>query len=243
MLVRSHSGMTRRFAGVALLALSLLLSGCYGDTYAVRFRLTLAVQVDREVKRGSGVLEAVYQDLGAMSGFAQSPWSFGVRGEAIAVDLGERGLLFCLLTGDPKRRGSLSEMSSLPLIYFHDYFPNGGLDPGAKGAAELKDLIRYQPRADLDLDALPMLVRFRDTAAPITVERVDPFDLAKTFGTGVKLINARIEITGDPITTGIQKRLTWIGQYPEPSLDPSHAPGDWSLPATIHQGDFRKGIK
>jgi hypothetical protein len=75
----------------------------------------------------------------------------------------------------------------------------------------------------LPLTSLPLLVRFRDLDDPKTVERVDPLDLGKSFGTGVKLQRATLEIvpagtwplndygiTGEQITTGISERLKWI---------------------------------
>ena len=41
---------------------------------------------------------------------------------------------------------------------------------------------------------------------------VDPNDLAKSFGSGVKLKRAAIEMTAEPVTTGIEKRLGWLAR-------------------------------
>jgi hypothetical protein len=69
---------------------------------------------------------------------------------------------------------------------------------------------------DIPLGALPLLVRFRDLNDPTTVERVDPFDLAGSFGAGVKIKRATIEITNAPVTTGIEQKLPWLAlPYPE----------------------------
>jgi len=56
-----------------------------------------------------------------------------------------------------------------------------------------------------------LLIRFRDLDDPATAERVDPFDLAASFGPGVKLLRATIEMTNDPVTTGLDQKLPWIG--------------------------------
>jgi hypothetical protein len=74
--------------------------------------------------------------------------------------------------------------------------------------------------------SLPLLVRFRDIDDPKSVEEVDPLDIGKSFGAGAELVRATIEIvpvgiwplnsfgiTGEPITTGIEKRLSWLPQY------------------------------
>ena len=65
-------------------------------------------------------------------------------------------------------------------------------------------------RVELAPGDLPLLVRFRDINDPKTVERVDPNDLAASFGPGVYLKRATVEITRDPVTTGIVKRLSWL---------------------------------
>jgi hypothetical protein len=98
-------------------------------------------------------------------------------------------------------------------------------------------------RADLPLDKLPMLVRFRDISDPKSVERVGPNDLATSFGPGVKHVRAMIEITDAPVTTGIEARLGWLGKYPEPSLQPMPGAGPFNLPfaTIIHHGDFHRG--
>ena len=88
-----------------------------------------------------------------------------------------------------------------------------------------------------------MLVTFGDLNDPTSVERVDPDDLAATFGEGVSLKRITVQITDDPVTTGIEKRLVWLSKYPEPSLDPTHGPRDFSLPATLHHGAFQVGVR
>ncbi len=75
----------------------------------------------------------------------------------------------------------------------------------------------------LSFAELPILVRFRDINDPTSVERVDPDNLAASFGPGVTLVNASIEIvssgfwpfralglSGTPVTTGIEKRLVGL---------------------------------
>jgi hypothetical protein len=57
------------------------------------------------------------------------------------------------------------------------------------------------------------------------VELADPDDLASTFGPGFKLKGFTIQITDEPVTTGIEKRLRWLpnqhgGLVRYPSLTP-----------------------
>ena len=61
--------------------------------------------------------------------------------------------------------------------------------------------------------AYPMLVTFGDLADPTSVAEVDPDDLAATFGEGVKLKRITVELTDDPVTTGIEERLGWLPKF------------------------------
>ena len=64
----------------------------------------------------------------------------------------------------------------------------------------------------------PTIVRFRDIADPKSVEQVDPDDLAKSFGPGVKLKSLTVQMTDEPVTTGIEKRLGWLAGHPQTSF-------------------------
>ena len=70
--------------------------------------------------------------------------------------------------------------------------------------------MRRKPTGELPFEDLPLLVRFRDLTDPTSIESVDPFELARSYGAGVTLKRATVEITDDPITTGITKNLPWL---------------------------------
>ena len=67
----------------------------------------------------------------------------------------------------------------------------------------------------------PELVRFRDIRDPKTVELVDPNDLAKSFGAGVKLRRIMLTVVDGPVTVGIEQRLPWLVRYGNKMLDGS----------------------
>ena len=55
-----------------------------------------------------------------------------------------------------------------------------------------------------------MLARLRDPRDPATAERVDPTNLAATFGSGVRLVRVTAQITNDPLApTTIENKLPW----------------------------------
>jgi hypothetical protein len=204
-----------------------LLSGCIGEKHTFRYRLTLSVNVDGTVHTGSSVIEDTFIDQVALAGLAGGiPWATRLGGEAVAVDLGARGILFCVLRRDPTR--NLSRDAELfPLLVFGDYFAAGfPVTDSAKFGAQIRELVRYKPKRGVDPDALPMLVRFRDLHNPASVERVDPANLPGRLGAGIELAGATMEITDDPVTTGVDNVLRWLkGGYPEKWLvDPQREP-------------------
>ena len=185
----------------------------------VRYRLTLEAEVDGRVKTGSGVIEVTYSKNN--DPISQAEFSIDVRGEAVVLDLGSRGTLFALLKGDTDGR---SGPEYLVLRAFD--LPGGALPrPIVSGLRQVQQL---SGERELPLTTLPLLVRFRDLNDPLTVERVDPLDLEKSFGPSVKLTRATLEIvpagiwpfswlgiTGEPLTTGIETRLPWWnGPFP-----------------------------
>jgi hypothetical protein len=189
---------------------ALMLSGCFGQKHTLRYRLTLAVNVDGALHTGSSVIEDTFIDQVALAGAGGMPWATHLRGEAVAVDLGLRGVLFCTLVRDPERRTS-RDAELLPIRVFADYFPDGFPVPDSgKFASQINNLVRHKPKHDIDLAMLPMLVRFRSPADPASVERIEPRDLTAKFGPGSTLVSATMEITDVPVTTGITDYLTWL---------------------------------
>lgn len=203
-----------------------------------RYRLTVEVETPQGLCSGSSVIE-VEQSIGrtTMSGFGEQVF-LRIRGEAVAVDLPDGRTLYALL-----RSGGDVEWAARVIPF---------LSPDTKDDNPLNDLLLLEGKKELPRtwskpgpfnngSAYPTMVTFGDEAHPKSVVEVDPDDLAATFGEGVKLKRITAGITDDPVTTEIEKRLGWLSQYPEPSLDPGHDPKDYSLPATLRHGDFRKG--
>lgn len=58
----------------------------------------------------------------------------------------------------------------------------------------------------------PLLLTFTDIKDPTSVARVDPANLAASFGPGVRLKRIVVEVTDDDVTMGIEEQL--------PSPDP-----------------------
>lgn len=191
-----------------LLVIAAVLFGMYGCWQVVvpsaklRYKLTLTVDDNGKRFTGSSVVEVYREDTTKLfSGIGGYGGSF--KGEAVVVDLGEKGVLFALLKG----KHGVDD----PLYIFKDafpqYFPTKAEVTVIDGMRNLKNA-RPRPKTELSFDKIPMLVRFRDINDPKSVELVDPSDLEKTFGAGVKLVSATLEMTDEGMTGGVEKLIS-----------------------------------
>lgn len=203
--------------GVAGMA---LLGGCslFRRRWKYRYRLTAEISRNGETYTASSVIEVVRtQAYAAILGEA--------RGEAVAVDIPRAGCLFLLLRGEP---GDAAWTYAMPHHAFESQLGSVAMvDPALLDKLEQLQGVKVELAPKL----YPLMVRFRDTNDPTTVELVDPSDLARSFGLGVKLKRVTVEITDDPVTTGIEKRLGWLGNIK----------GKFSssqFPADLHLGNF-----
>ncbi len=172
----------------------------------LHYRLTLVVDDNGKQYTGSSVVEVYRQDTTKVFGSSFGGYGYAIKGEAVAVDLGEKGVLFALLKGDQTRNpenGGYSEPQAIALRAF---------SKAGYVIDDMRHLNQYKPKTNLDFSLLPMLVRFRDINDPKTVERVDPNDLEKSFGSGVRLVSATIEITNSWVTSGVEKQLAWLNE-------------------------------
>ncbi|WP_197082714.1 hypothetical protein [Bradyrhizobium sp. LTSP885] len=190
--------------------------GFRGETTTLRSRLTLVVETPEGERSGSSVSQLTILAPGRLNraiGFS-SLSTTGEQGEAVVVDLGARGVLFATLADERALRSGGSGMYNAARVPFPQTKFHGEVGEGiwAKDdyTAYLEELNRRKPRAELPFADLPVLVRFRDLSDPSSVVQVSASDLAGSFGPGVTLQRAFVEITDDPPTTGIEARLPWL---------------------------------
>ena len=206
----------------------------------IQYRITLEVETPEGLKTGSGVIQARYKLSsgfpGDQSGLRRD---YGLKGDAIAVDLGARGTLFALLRIADRDGLRPNLDTTFPYELLGAWTPDMRRLQGREWIA---DLNRLTGRVELRGRPMPLLVRFRDLNDPLTVEAVHPTNLAARFGPGVRLIRASIEVTRDPVTTGIENRLAWLSPHTQRTIYPSGSgyPADRApLHALIKHGDFR----
>lgn len=201
-----------------------------GLRWAYRYRLVVEVDDKGVLRSGASVIEIIrdkgYNGIGGK-----------VRGEAVAVDLGDGQVLFALLSGP---RGG----ADWPVVMPHHAFAEQLGGDSMVDEAKLDKLDAMTgASAILQASDYPMLVRFRSIAVPSSVEEVNPKNLGASFGPDVKLKRITVEITDDPVTSGLERRLGWLSGYYDKMLDGQRFNNSLSLANNLSLGSFSTIIK
>jgi len=190
-----------------------------GDLYLSgtwRYKMTVEIETPEGIKTGSSVRE---MGNSASSSFIPEVGNpADVRGEAVVLDLGARGVLFALISHKSDHE-------------FYDTFPV----PSGKGGATPEG-IKYYASLPVGTKGIvnpgmpggyPNLVTFKDVNDPKSVTLVQEWErtrgqslghqfklkndrMEEFFGEGVKLKKITIEITDEPVTWGVVKK--YLGQ-------------------------------
>jgi hypothetical protein len=215
----------RQLVGALLGATSLLLlPACDGSVTGrsfepIRYKIAAVVETPQGLKSGYSVLEYQGSMAGSMFG-GMAGSGFSVKGEAVAVDVAPGQVMFVLLHA----RGNF-DFPATVLNAIKVPESEGPSPKDRAGQMARTERMYDQIRANRNVYPLwrpedqrpgtgpwngPYFVRFRNINDPKSVEQVDPDDLAKTFGTGFKLKALTIQVTDEPVTTGIENRLPWL---------------------------------
>lgn len=221
-------------AGIITVGLAVLLfaAGAYAmgeltTSGTWRYKMTVAVETPEGLKSGSAVREMSNSRSRIELDLPQATHPAKITGEAVVVDLGERGILFALLNG--YRYGP----DHAKTIVF-DLFPSGQGGNTAEGIKYYSNL--KNAKAVLEAPDYPVLVMFRDINDPKSIEPVmrisggsgyvrreeykikeDRFE--ELFGKGVRLKEITIEMTDDQVTWKIAKWLPWITDFYSKKFD------------------------
>lgn len=188
------------------------LSACQRDN-SWNQRLTIVVETPTGEVSGSSVTKVVKTET---SGSLVLPEARGVRssvvGEAVVVEVTPGRYLFALLSGSGEEKRDAT----------HWVYPAYNLDAAGSyfGAMSIVMSQVYDTPVPLPPEGWPLMVTFADIADPASVARVNPNDLAASFGSGVRLKAVTLEITRAEVTEGVVEGvLPWLKAIGSNRLD------------------------
>ncbi|NOT70254.1 MAG: hypothetical protein HOP09_02915 [Hyphomicrobium sp.] len=229
-----------------LVAASAVASNACGDPlFKFRYKLSIEANINGQVKKASSVAEVAYWlDIDNSS-------HGSVKGEALYLDLGSSCRpLIALLTARPRNgaRNTSCQWGENGPGCLHDLYGTDKLDWNDK-ARRLdggEALLRQRGARALPIERLPDLVTFEDITDPATVKEVSPNDPSKALGCDFGWQKITLEITDEPVTTGIEKKLSWLPDYYDKALDgrrPGQRGKEMGLASEMSTVGFQMGMK
>ena len=203
------SGLTKALLILAALALGgFMLWKINYPTYTWNQKLTVTVSTPGGEVSGSSVVAVSWTKNFFSGGWGGALFHLTMRGDATTVDLGGGQFLFALLAYEHSQEPHSTGV--IPLKLLGDEKLYWSTDSFKKVQAA-----RGRGPIALPRKLYPRFLRFRDIKDPTTAELVDPDNLAKSFGPGVRLVRVTIEITDEAVTRGIRKILPWLSRSVE----------------------------
>jgi len=216
----------------AVLAMALALLGC---SKSYRYKLTLAVNTPDGVKRASSVGEVSFQEA-----FFPERGTFShLRGEALYLDLGSGAKpLIALLTNRIRGYYGWSRSAGPRLELLSDLY---NVVPSADYMDTVSKIAKQRGPHKIEPNQLPDVITFADVNDPRSVILVDPDNLRATLGPSFTWDEITVEVTDEPVSTGIEQKLPWIPYYVCGELDGDHGRRPATLASRLTTADFRLG--
>jgi len=199
---------TKTAAVVAFIALGIWLGF---PTYKHRYRLTVEVEVDGTIRSGSSVIETRWSLWPPVIAglFNGGIGEVHVYGQAVFIDLGSRGALLALLWP--------SSVTSLCGAVGTDFLAIRAFNAEAKLPCSgyaltwgvLHSMSWQTGKATLTADNLPGFIWLPVVDDEMSARPAAAKDFPALFGGAVRLRSVWIEMTSDPIASGLDKKIPW----------------------------------
>lgn len=169
-------------------------------SYTFHYRLTVQVEVDGEVKEASGVIGIRWNDTPDLPDVPT--FKFHAFGQALLVDLGGHGVLFVPLSASEEREGLDARR-----------LPFGQQAPRTRDVVERA--INVRGRSQVVPHNLPQFIWQSHLNDPGSAVVVTAEQFPEVISPNVRLVGVWTEITEDPVSTGLENEVAWIGEMYE----------------------------
>ena len=198
-----------------ILALGLLYVMTHPDVSSYRYKLTLTLDTPDGVKTGYDVVEQEFWGVSLpMRGTAHR-----TVGQAIYIDMepGHPPLIALMgrarRTKDDLQHGLQWGMNAPTHVLDEQCLDGKGFRDGGNIESTVSALNACNKVVSITNDELPDLVTFPDPVDHDKIVIVDPDNLEATFGPGFKWKSRTLQVTKEPMTTDIEKRMPWMNGY------------------------------
>ncbi|MFZ2719309.1 MAG: hypothetical protein WAZ27_00380 [Minisyncoccia bacterium] len=192
---------------VIVLATPVLMGAAYYQhtqlTYNFRYRLTVEVETPQGLKSGSSVIEVKAGLRSALPNPGLKAWD-KVAGDAVLIYLGDGRVIVAVHASGPTANEE-GPGEVIPRAF--------GLPGGVDGWRQMEGKVTGS--VVLQADNLPTFLIFEDIDDPEGARVLAPQDFPETLGTGFVFKQALVELTDEPLTRGIDKRISWLAAMRE----------------------------
>jgi hypothetical protein len=185
-------------------------------TFTHRYRLTFAIETDGSVHRGSGIIEVSW--VGQPKFGDAPPFLPRVRGQAPLIDLGPRGVVIAALHSN----GVEGRFVGADLLAIQAFQIGGEFE-------SCRLITEQTGRRDLNTSDMPLLIWLPDPSDPRSARPTTVGHIHDLFGPTARLSAAYVEMTHDPITIDIDRKLPWY----------AHMAAEQKRGVITHSGTFQ----
>jgi hypothetical protein len=182
----------------------------------VHYRLSFGVEVGGIPYSGASVVQVTYQQVPGWQAWAwidAPPGGSIYRGQAATLRLSD-GKVLCLMTSGQtlvlaNTRHSVVQITNRLLAPLAS-------SGGRRDLIDTSNAARISGSADIPPDLLPAMLLIANAQDPSSAHVFDPERPEQWLGPGARFLGARIEVTSEPRTTGIEAVLPWLADRAVP---------------------------
>jgi hypothetical protein len=205
--------------GIAIVGAAVLVYCLSFPAVSYRYRLSITIRVDGNPYSGSSVIEVWRQFApGWFQAFVHgSGESVEVRGQAVFIDLGNRGALIAALADTYNH--CVVAADDLVGRAFEPAEQRHRCVPGYSASyAYERSLPEKRGSINLTPDNLPAFLWFPDKTDLASVREIEHSQFSSVIGGMAELVSAQIEITSDPLVFDVDKKLPAYVKLTEPPV-------------------------
>jgi hypothetical protein len=193
--------------------------------YKWRYRYTIDIETPEGIKSGITVREVFFPPadkniyVGSNKGVA--------RGEAVYIDLGQRGVVFAIMQDTANARNRFKSLvqtvfPTVPKVYdqerYQEVLKHYHNLRGVKGDVPPRNYPMFVHFKDLNDPQSIELVYERKRGSRRDMEQVDADRFEEVFGEGVRIKNITMEMTDEPLEWKLENKLRWIESMSEKDI-------------------------